>query len=106
MGERIRLRARERDGGVDAQILMPHPMETGLRKDDAGNFVPAHYITSVRVSVSGRTVLEARMSIAMSRDPLLSFRFRGAREGERMTVTWTDNRGDRRSDETVITAST
>jgi sulfur-oxidizing protein SoxZ len=103
VGDRIRIRARLADGAVDAQILMPHPMETGLRKDDAGTFVPAHYITHVQVTVAGRSVLEARMSIAMSRDPLLSFRFRGASEGERVTVTWTDNRGDRRSDETLIT---
>jgi sulfur-oxidizing protein SoxZ len=104
VGDRIRIRARVKDGVVDTQILMPHPMETGLRKDDAGAFVPAHYINHVQVTVAGRSVLEARMSIAMSRDPLLSFRFRGAREGERMTVTWTDNRGDRRIDEALITA--
>jgi sulfur-oxidizing protein SoxZ len=98
----IRIRARIKDGVTEATILMPHVMETGLRKDDAGNPISAHYITQVRVSVENRTVLEARISIAVSRDPLLSFRFKDAKAGDRMTVAWTDNRGDRRSDQTLI----
>jgi sulfur-oxidizing protein SoxZ len=102
MGDPIRIRARIKDGMTEAMILMPHVMETGLRKDEAGAPVAAHYITQVRVSVENRTVLEARISIAVSRDPLLSFRFAGSKAGDRMTVAWTDNRGDRRSDQTLI----
>jgi sulfur-oxidizing protein SoxZ len=102
MGDPIRIRAKIKDGMTEAMILMPHVMETGLRKDEAGTPITAHYITQVRVSVESRTVLEARISIAVSRDPLLSFRFAGAKAGDRMRVAWTDNRGDRRSDETVI----
>jgi sulfur-oxidizing protein SoxZ len=102
MGDPIRIRARIKDGMTEAMILMPHVMETGLRKDEAGAPVAAHYITQVRVSIENRTVLEARISIAVSRDPLLSFRFAGAKVGDRMKVAWTDNLGDRRSDETVI----
>lgn len=102
MGDPIRIRARIKDGVTEAMILMPHVMETGLRTDEAGTPISAHYITQVRVSVESRTVLEARISIAVSRDPLLSFRFKGAKAGDRMTVAWTDNRGDRRADETRI----
>jgi sulfur-oxidizing protein SoxZ len=102
VGDPIRIRAKIRDGVTEAMILMPHVMETGLRKDEAGAPIAAHYITQVRVSVETRTVLEARISIAVSRDPLLSFRFAGAKAGDRMKVAWTDNRGDQRSDETLI----
>lgn len=103
MAEPIRIRARSKDGLTDVLLLMPHPMETGLRKSDSGGFVPSDYITEVRVVVEGRTVLEARMSQAVSRDPLLSFRFRGGQAGERIQVSWTDSQGDRRSDTTRIT---
>jgi sulfur-oxidizing protein SoxZ len=104
MNEPIRIRARLVGGVTRVLILMPHPMETGLHKDEAGAVLPAHFITEVRVSVGTRTVLEARMSIAVSRDPLLSFRFRGGAVGEPLTVTWTDNQGERRSDEALIAA--
>ena len=49
VAEPIRIRARHRDGLTEVLLLMPHPMETGLRKDDSGSFVAAHYITDVRV---------------------------------------------------------
>ncbi len=102
MSTPIRIRAKIKDGLTEVLILMPHPMETGLRKDETGLPVAAHYITHVRVTVAERSVLEARISIAISRDPLLNFRFRGAKLGDRMTVSWTDNRGDKRIDETLI----
>ena len=102
MSDPIRIRARLRDGTVDMTVLMPHPMESGLRKDGAGGFYPAHYITEVAVAVGDRTVLEARMSMAVSQDPLLTFRFRGANVGDTVVVSWTDNLGERRSDRGVV----
>jgi sulfur-oxidizing protein SoxZ len=102
MTDPIRIRAKAKDRVTDVVVLMPHPMETGLRKDAAGALIDAHYITEVQVSVAGRTVLEAQMSIAVSRDPLMSFRFRGGQAGDPITVTWTDNRGNRRTDEAII----
>ena len=63
---------------------MPHPMETGLRVGEAGTLVPAHHITDVAVTLAGRSVFAASMSFAVLR------------------VTWRDNSGDTRADETVI----
>jgi sulfur-oxidizing protein SoxZ len=102
MSDPIRIRARSKGEVTEVLVLMPHPMETGLRQDASGTAVPAHYITAVRVVAGGRTVLDARLSIAVSQDPLLGFRFRGGRSGERISVTWTDNRGETRTDETAI----
>jgi sulfur-oxidizing protein SoxZ len=103
MADPIRIRARSKGDLTEVLVLMPHPMETGLRQDHSGALVQAHYITDVRVATEGRTVLDARMSIAVSQDPLLSFRFRGGRAGDRISVTWTDNKGEKRTDETRIT---
>ena len=102
MVQPIRIRARIDNGVAHVQILMPHPMETGMRQDDAGQLVPAHHITDVVVTLGARTVFAARMSIAVSRDPLLSFRFTGAQTGQSLRVAWTDSRGQSRSDQAVI----
>jgi sulfur-oxidizing protein SoxZ len=99
----IRIRARVQQGVTEVQVLMPHPMETGLRRDEAGKPVPAHHITDVIVTLGERTVFAARLTFAVSRDPLLAFRLRGAEAGQRMRVAWTDSRGESRSDEAVIT---
>jgi sulfur-oxidizing protein SoxZ len=98
----IRIRAQLRGDTADVRLLMPHPMETGLRRDAGGAFVPLHHITEVVARVGARTVFAAQLGLAVSRDPLLAFRFSGARAGQRLQVRWTDSRGDSRSDETVI----
>jgi sulfur-oxidizing protein SoxZ len=102
MGMPIRIRARAAQGHTEVTLLMPHPMETGMRKDDSGNFVPAHFITDMQVVAAGRVVLQARLSQAVSQDPLLSFRYRGGQPGDRLQVSWTDSRGDQRSDHVSV----
>ena len=101
--EPIRIRARMVGGVAHVQVLMPHPMETGMRQDPAGGVVPAHHITDVVVSLGSRTVFAARISIAVSRDPLLSFRLTDVQSGQTLRVAWTDTRGEGRSDEALIT---
>jgi sulfur-oxidizing protein SoxZ len=98
----IRIRARAKDGMTDVTILMPHPMETGLRRGSDGKLVPSHFITDVSVNVAGRVVLEAKMSQAVSADPLLSFRFRGGQAGQLISVRWADNQGRQRTDTATI----
>jgi sulfur-oxidizing protein SoxZ len=98
----IRIRARAKDGMTEVMVLMPHPMETGLRRGSDSKLVPSHFITDVSVSVAGRVVLEAKMSQAVSADPLLSFRFRGGQPGQLISVSWADNKGRQRTDTVTI----
>jgi sulfur-oxidizing protein SoxZ len=98
----IRIRARVRNGVTDVTIQMIHPMDTGLRVDDSGRAIPAHFITHVSVTLGERPVLFARMSFAVSQDPLLNFRFSGGLVGERLRVSWTDNLGEVRVDEALL----
>lgn len=102
MAQPMRIRARLDKGIAHVQVLMLHPMETGFRVDGAGSPIPAHYITDVAVTLGARTVFSARMSIAVSRDPLLSFRVTGALAGQTLRVAWTDSQGQTRSDTAVI----
>lgn len=102
MGDPMRIRAQIKDGVADVRVLMAHPMETGLRKDSAGKTIPAHYINDVKATSSGRTVLTAKWGPAISQNPYLQFRFKGAKPGDKVAITWTDNTGDTRTDESVI----
>ena len=102
MGDPMRIRAQLKDDITDVRVLMAHPMETGLRKDTAGKIIPAHYIDAVKATSGGRTVLTARWGQAISQNPFLQFRFKGAKVGDKVAVTWTDNTGDTRTDEVTI----
>ncbi|VVE32521.1 thiosulfate oxidation carrier complex protein SoxZ [Pandoraea soli] len=102
MGNPMRIRATEAGGVVEVKVLMSHIMETGQRKDASGNIVPAHFIQNVTVTCNGKTVLSAEWGPAVSKDPFMSFKFKGAKKGDKVTVMWVDNKGDSRTDETTI----
>ena len=104
MTDPMRIRAVAKDGKVDVRVLMSHEMETGQRKDPKGVIVPAWHIQNVTATYAGRTVLSAQWGPSVSKNPFLNFRFSGGKPGEKVSITWTDNRGEKRTDEAAITA--
>ena len=102
MSEPMRIRAHVQGDVADVRILMRHPMETGQRKNAKGELVPVHFIQSVVVTHNGKTVLDAQWSQAVSRDPFLGLRVKGAKVGDKISVTWTDNKGGKRTDEATV----
>ena len=103
MAEPMRIRAQVQGTGAFVRVLMNHEMESGQRKDAAGRFVPAWHITEVSVSLNGKPAFVAEWGPAVGRNPLLQFTLRGARAGDRVAVTWRDNRGASRTDEVSVT---
>ena len=102
MADPMRIRVATHDGVVNVRVLMSHEMETGQRKDSAGNIVPAHYIKSVAATHQGKTVLSAQWGPAVAKNPYLEFSFKGGQKGDKIVVVWEDNKGERRSDEATI----
>ena len=102
MGSPMKIRAATKDGVTEVKVLMSHPMETGQRKDASGAAVPAHYITEVTAMHNGKLVLSANWGPAVSQNPFVQFRFKGGAAGDKLVVSWKDNKGDTRTDETVL----
>jgi sulfur-oxidizing protein SoxZ len=103
MPDPIRMRISLEGEVAVVKVLMPHPMETGLRKDAiTGELVPIHFISHVVATHNDRTVLDAQISRSVSRNPFFEFRIAGARAGDRVGVRWEDNRGDSNALEAVI----
>ncbi|HSP78464.1 MAG TPA: thiosulfate oxidation carrier complex protein SoxZ [Myxococcaceae bacterium] len=99
----MKIRAKlQADGKVLVKVLMSHEMETGQRKDASGKVVPAHYIQQVTVTHGDKTVLSAQWGPAVSKNPFLGFRFSGGQKGDKLTVSWVDTKGDKRTDEVEI----
>ena len=105
MAEPMKIRAKLEGDVADVRILMLHPMETGSRKDSKGDLVPRHFIQNVAVTHNGKTVLDAQWSQAISRNPFLGLRIKGAKAGDRLSVTWVDNKGEKRTDEVAVAAA-
>ena len=103
MADPMKIRATVKDGVADVRVLMAHEMETGQRKDASGKTIPAWHITEVTASLNGKPVMVAHWGPAVSKNPYLNFRIKGAKAGDKITVQWVDNKGDKRTDE--VTAS-
>jgi len=98
----MKMRATLGQGYTDVRVLMTHPMETGQRKDSDGKLVPVHFIQNVTVKVNGKSVVDAQISQAVSRNPVFSFRLKGGAKGDRIEVSWLDNHGESNSTEAAV----
>ena len=104
MADPMKIRVTLQGDVADVRVLMAHPMETGQRKDAAGNLVPLHFIQTISAQLNGKTVFSADVSRAISRNPVFAFKVKGAKAGDKLSVTWQDNMGEKRTDEVVIRA--
>ena len=102
MADPMKIRATLKGDTADVRVLMGHPMETGQRKGPDGKLVPKHFIQEVAVKLNGRTVVEGQISQAVSRNPVFSFRAKGAKAGDKIEISWLDNKGDKNRTETAI----
>ncbi len=102
MADPMRIRAQSAGSNATVRVLMAHEMETGQRKDAAGKTIPAWHITDVTATHNGKTVLTAEWGPAVAKNPFLQFNVKGAKAGDKIGVTWKDNRGDTRTDEATV----
>jgi sulfur-oxidizing protein SoxZ len=84
------------------RILMNHDMETGLRLDPGGKTIPAWFIQTVVIRHLEKTVMTLHCGPAVSKNPFFQFTLRNVRAGDKVSVHWTDSRGETRSDEASV----
>lgn len=102
MADPMKIRAQMAGDKANVRVLMSHEMETGQRKDAAGALIPAWFIQQVSAKHNGKVVMEAQWGPAISKNPFLQFAVKGAKAGDKVTVTWVDNKGDSRTDEATV----
>jgi len=99
----MKIRAQLQGNVADVKVLMFHPMETGLRKDPiTGELIPPYFIRRVVATHNGKIVMDAQWSRAVSKNPFVNFRIRDAKPGDKVAVSWEDNKGARASIETTL----
>jgi sulfur-oxidizing protein SoxZ len=102
MADPMKIRASIKGDVTEIRVLMGHPMETGQRKDAAGATIPAHFIQTMTVEVAGKKVVDGQIATSVSRNPVFGFKVKGAKAGDKVVVSWVDNKGDKRSDEATV----
>ncbi|WP_397412012.1 thiosulfate oxidation carrier complex protein SoxZ [Polaromonas sp.] len=102
MADPMRIRAQAAGDKATVRVLMSHEMESGQRKDAAGKTVPAWHIQEVTATHNGKTVMTAEWGPAVSKNPFLQFTVKGAKVGDKIGVSWKDNKGENRADEATV----
>ena len=92
----MKMRATLAGGHTDVRVLMTHPMTT------AQSGQPLHFIQNITVKQNGKTVIESETSQAVSRNPVFSFRLKGGAKGDKIEVSWLDNKGESNRIEGVV----
>ena len=98
----MKIRANTKDGVTEVKVLISHEMETGQRKDSAGAIVPAWFITELTAKHNDKVVLTSEFGTSISKNPFLAFKFKGGAKGDKVSVSWKDNKGETRTDEAAI----
>ena len=81
---------------TEIRVLMSHPMTTAQMKEGL------HHIQNVVVKQNGKIVVEAEISQAVSRNPVFSFRLKGGAKGDKIEVSWVDNKGETNKIESAV----
>ncbi len=102
MADPMRIRAQATGDKATVRVLMSHEMESGQRRDANGKLVPAWHIAEVTAEHNGKVVMTAEWGPAVAKNPYLQFYVKGAKAGDKIAISWKDNRGDTRRDEATV----
>lgn len=102
MAEQIKIRAQIQGDITNIRVLMQHPMETGQRKDESGQTLATHFIQTFAVNHNDKPIINGLLNTSISKNPLFTFRARGLKIGDKLSVSWIDNKGDKRQDEITL----
>ena len=78
---------------VSVRTLISHPMESGQRRDAAGNLIPRSIINRFTCTFGGESVIEMELHGAISTNPYIEFEAKVPATGE-FVFTWYDDDGD------------
>lgn len=88
-------RNKSRAGETEILALVNHPMETGRRKNKkTKKLIPAHYITKLNIELNGKLVASCNLGAAVSKRPLVGVSVAGAKSGDKVKVSWRDNKNE------------
>ena len=89
---------------VEIKTLLSHVMETGQRKDAAGNIIPRKIINKFTCEFNGKPVFSADLEPAIAANPYLQFTAKVDESGT-FKFTWTDDDGTITTAEEKITVA-
>ncbi|WP_019621322.1 thiosulfate oxidation carrier complex protein SoxZ [Amphritea japonica] len=90
----MKVKAKSKKEMTSVKLMAKHIMESGQRKDKkTGEPIPAMFLQGITVQHAGKTVFEANLGTAVSKNPYLAFTFAGGAKGDELTISWVESTG-------------
>ncbi|WP_029132902.1 thiosulfate oxidation carrier complex protein SoxZ [Sedimenticola selenatireducens] len=102
MSNTIKVRTNIQDGLAVIRLLIKHPMTIQRLDPKTGKEIPAHFIDKINIAKNGESLINANWGQGVSKNPYLSFTLTEAKKGDRLLVSWHDNKGETDSTEFVL----
>ncbi len=90
----MRVKAKLNGDVATIKVLIKHVMESGRRKDEAGNVIPAKYVKTVTAHVAGTQVFELNSGVGVSKNPFIQMILTGRSVGDSIDLKWFDSSGE------------
>ncbi len=92
MTSSIKIRARIKNTIAEVRVLIRHPMSVALRDPVSGEVQQAHFIKEVICEHNGNIVMQSHWGQGISKNPYLAFHIKGAKKGDSLRISWSDNK--------------
>lgn len=99
----MKIRAKLLGDIAEIKLIINHPMETGRKKDDAGQLIPAHFIQLMTISLNDQPVLSSQWGTGIAKNPYLTCHVK-AQLNDKVTVSWLDNLGESATQDALVVA--
>ncbi len=94
MANPIKLKLHQNGDRTEIEIRVITPMEPGdALPRQSGSSRQPFFLQSMVVQLNEKTLVEAQLSASLSRNPNFGFSFSGVKDGDKFTVSCTDNKG-------------
>jgi len=96
----MKVKAKLKKDIVGVKVLIKHPNLTYDQAKKKGK--KANFITHVSAKCNDQVVFDMSSSQFLAKNPLIKFKFKGAKEGDKVEVTWVDLSGKTKSKKAKI----
>jgi len=96
----MKVKAKLKGDIVSVKVLIKHPNLTYDQAKKKGK--EANFITHITGKANDKVVFDMSSSQFLSKNPLIKFKFKGAKKGDKVEVTWVDLKGNTKSKKAKI----
>jgi len=96
----MRVKAKVKGDYVQVKAMFKHPMLTYDQAKRKGK--EANFITHITGKANGKVVFDMSTSQFLSKNPLIKFKFKGAKKGDEFELSYVDLKGNTKSKKVKI----